>query len=1128
MLLVSLIIVSLTTTHRDVQPVLADTDGHSHFRFGHITWLRQETDPANTARITYIAGFRRSGFICRNPIGGNSLPCSESDGRPGVGDVFLESVGATRINNFGDGASTSTLYFKVFAFSRADDWVMAKALQPGTRQEYIVHTYPGSGPFTIVSASCCRTTVLAPNAHINNPGRAYRVEAVVNFQTTASPISLLPPIVDCRRDSTCLFTLAAVDPDANNPERPSLRVRFALPAEMGGSNLIQPPGAEIVEPEDGIFSYRWDTRGATLGPAGYNTLYSTQVVIEDLDAAGNPVSKSALDFFIRIVEVGNLPDNDLIRIPVRWCGLDGSPSMEDPTLVGSTTTNSVLVRRLVTLNDNIYRDGANISFISGARTGDFPVIEGPSPEPDNTNIGNIPNPLTISVVRFHRAVNKCRLAWRDKDAAVTGMLALNINRFVDDNRTPETSILGLAGLPKRNDLGEQMLNGVASVIDGAYLVVSPDADLPRPLPLAADLNEKWFGHELGHALTLEHVEDGVNLMDSGSVRALTITAEQATRIRTQADRYIPDRQIVAAGAGTQGSTWPDELDDVPAEVAFVDLDTIGMAIDQGQATTHLFASTFGLFPEDITGLNYFFIADLDNNPNTGGTPTDVGVPISVQGVELVSRVQVTVSGGVSQGVPMTWKFQGGQFVPITDPGIQAKVGTLDVIAAFTNQQGGTDSSVIPMGQIIQVILPNAVRGSVSANPRLVVVAENPNPGVLDTVEGIITLAPPTFPTCLSSPASAFLGSSVTVEANNLPPNSPVEVLIGANRVATGSTNSAGRAILIFTVPENIRTGTRVVSVHAIETAVAASCVLQLAAIPIFDSPPTPADRSAFTVNAGQPLAFTVQASDQDSLDVVTLNVIGLPEGATFSTQAPANPANGTFSWVPGPEQVGVYVIIFTATDNAGLSATPLSLVVQVVHDTIPPILNLPPSVTLESTGSDGAIHTYTVTATDNTDPAPVVSCSPISGSAFPLGVTDVICTATDAFGNSSQGSFTVTVVDTTAPTLTLSVTPGTLWPPNHQLVALTISVSASDIVDSAPTIRLVSVTSNEPDNAPGNGDGNTTGDIVIQSNFIVQVRAERAGNGTGRVYTLTYEVSDASGNTSTATATVKVPHDQGP
>jgi hypothetical protein len=53
--------------------------------------------------------------------------------------------------------------------------------------------------------------------------------------------------------------------------------------------------------------------------------------------------------------------------------------------------------------------------------------------------------------------------------------------------------------------------------------------------------------------------------------------------------------------------------------------------------------------------------------------------------------------------------------------------------------------------------------------------------------------------------------------------------------------------------------------------------------------------------------------------------------------------------------------------------------------------------------------TYTATATDLIDGTVAVSCSPPSGSVFPIGITTVHCTAVDSAGNSAAGSFTVTV-----------------------------------------------------------------------------------------------------------------------
>jgi hypothetical protein len=78
-------------------------------------------------------------------------------------------------------------------------------------------------------------------------------------------------------------------------------------------------------------------------------------------------------------------------------------------------------------------------------------------------------------------------------------------------------------------------------------------------------------------------------------------------------------------------------------------------------------------------------------------------------------------------------------------------------------------------------------------------------------------------------------------------------------------------------------------------------------------------------------------------------------------------------------------------------------------DTTPPVLNLPASFAVDATNPAGATVNYTVTATDDSGVAPSVSCFPLSGVTFTIGMTTVNCTATDTAGNSATGSFTVTV-----------------------------------------------------------------------------------------------------------------------
>ena len=118
------------------------------------------------------------------------------------------------------------------------------------------------------------------------------------------------------------------------------------------------------------------------------------------------------------------------------------------------------------------------------------------------------------------------------------------------------------------------------------------------------------------------------------------------------------------------------------------------------------------------------------------------------------------------------------------------------------------------------------------------------------------------------------------------------------------------------------------------------------------------------------------------------------------------------------------------------------------------------------------------------------------------------------------------VCDVIAPVFEqVSVTPTLLWPANHKYVDVTATVVVSDNFDTMPTVTLVSVTSSEADN--GLGDGDTAIDIVIVDNFHFKLRAERsATNKAGRIYTITYMVTDSCDNSTLQSATVFVPFSQ--
>lgn len=229
--------------------------------------------------------------------------------------------------------------------------------------------------------------------------------------------------------------------------------------------------------------------------------------------------------------------------------------------------------------------------------------------------------------------------------------------------------------------------------------------------------------------------------------------------------------------------------------------------------------------------------------------------------------------------------------------------------------------------------------------------------------------------------------------------------------------------------------------------------------PVFTSVPAnitvaaPSNSCAATVNYGAAVA-------SDACSAVTLNY-SKASGTQFAT--------------------GTTTVTVTATDASGNTNT-ASFTVTVV-DTQAPQLTLPANITTNvSANTCGANVSYFATASDNCGGTVNLSYSKVSGTEFPIGTTTVTVTARDAAGNTSSGSFTVTVLDNQAPSITA---PANITVAQGSAINLGTPVASDNcgtpvISNNAPTSYPVGVT------------------------------------------TITWTATDAAGNRNTATQTVTV------
>ncbi|MFW3521802.1 putative Ig domain-containing protein [Staphylococcus caprae] len=244
-------------------------------------------------------------------------------------------------------------------------------------------------------------------------------------------------------------------------------------------------------------------------------------------------------------------------------------------------------------------------------------------------------------------------------------------------------------------------------------------------------------------------------------------------------------------------------------------------------------------------------------------------------------------------------------------------------------------------------------------------------------------------------------------------------------------------------------------------------------------------------------SITIEATD-NSGQAVTNKVSGLPEGVSFDSET--NTISGT------PTKVGNYPITVTTTDASG-NETTTKFTIKVVDTTKPMVTSIAnqtkevntsiDSIKIEASDNSGQVVTNKVSGLpdgvsfDN-------ETNTISGTPTKVGSYPITVTTTDASGNETTTSFTIQVVDKTAPMVTAI---------NNQSKEVNtpidkITIEATDNSGHAVTNKV---------------SGLPTGVTFDSATNIITGTPTKVGS-----YPITITTTDAEGNATTTNFTIKV------
>jgi hypothetical protein len=572
---------------------------------------------------------------------------------------------------------------------------------------------------------------------------------------------------------------------------------------------------------------------------------------------------------VAIADVGpaGLDDGDTIFVPLRWCAIEGSPAVTNPAGVGEPDTDNVLWRRHERATDNIWLPGARISFRSAMireafAMADFPIIPDPDPPPHGAGVeGDIDHSTSAELLDARAA---CLSAWDDLEMMlglnIEGTVAINLRRFVNPDGT--TSSLAGWGTYSISYTGPNVCAG--QIISNNYGDGPFASVIDNSFTLAGDPHDALLAHELGHVLFLAHgngLDDDADgffdacdgqffsasspdespaaspqsLMTSGSGSEVITTRQRGTTVAGATGSQAGARGVAKVTNGmtfdpaatlqpgpATGDSRTDSVHDVTADA--IDLVSAGISKNSVAKRIGFWHTLFGTIPREGS-FRYLLFGDLDNDPGTGGAPSDVGFSTNFPGAELITSITVRSKPGGGRIVnPAVWRFEAGGFVRLSDKRITP------ILSRTVEQE-----THVPLFDSATVEIPSALVPPMADEVRFEAVAQGPTSAgrgldrlpdeSLDLIGLPLFVAAPDFATAVTTPTHVKPGNSVTVDVEGLAPNAEIHLLLGPNEITKDFTDDTGAATIQFVVPMDAEVGIRLITVGILNAALTADSTL---------------------------------------------------------------------------------------------------------------------------------------------------------------------------------------------------------------------------------------------------------------------------------------------------------------